>query len=262
MRSRIGIITFLFSFYANLVLGGIVFWTDSFESGVNPTSGMRVTSRGGTDGLFSNDGDYFFRTDDPGDGTTSGFGQTFTNQSGVGYWRAEDLNGSSQTNPAMILWGNIDISGQSGLSFSGLFGARPMGFESETGIDDGILIEASIDGNPFFELMEFRPTVLDENAFSLARDTNNDSIGDLPLLGTALIFQSTIFAGSGSLLDLRITVHADDSQDEVAFDHFTLSSAAAPAAVPEPAAIHLLLCLMLLVGLIWVRQQRNIYISA
>lgn len=213
---------------------GVVFWTDDFES-TAPTQGVRDAPNhtNTTDGTIFAAGDYFIRTSDPGDGATNDFDNTFANIQGSTYWRAEDLNASGGTNPDVINWTGIDITGLTELQFSGFFGADDgigangtLEFENS----DFIRVEADIDGGGFVNLIEFRGNN-GGGLGHLAVDTNLDGDGDgATLTKTLSDFQAAI-PGTGTSLSLRITADLEGFEEEVAFDHFQLESAV--AAAPE-----------------------------
>jgi hypothetical protein len=226
--------------YSVVYAAPVVFWTDSFETGA-PTlgGGTRTSNNGGANGTIFGSGDYFVRTNDPGDGSTNGFGRTFTNiQSNPGdfYWRGEDLD-PNLTNPGTVTWTSIDITGKTDLKFSGFFGASDgvasgiplLRFEDS----DFIRVEAQIGAGSFQNLIEFRGDNLlggSGSAGNLRVDTNGNGVGDGTLLTTSLAqFGPLNIIGTGTTLTLRVTASVDGSNEEITFDHFTLTSEVAGA---------------------------------
>lgn len=204
-------------------------WTEDFESATGATSQAGVTrSAPNHDTVNGNDdgaGDYSFRTTG-----TPAFGTNFTGFQGSSYWAAEDINdigsvGYTGGNTDQILWAGIDISGMTNLSFSGLFAAQR---NAENGgvfrFEDSefILIEASIDGGAFFNVLAFEDGP-GGSATDFLQDTDFDGVGD----GTVLTHTFTEFtaniAGTGAMLDLRITFSLDGANEEIAFDQFEIN---------------------------------------
>ncbi|MEQ9406776.1 MAG: choice-of-anchor D domain-containing protein [Fuerstiella sp.] len=199
------------------------FWTDDFET-TAPTQGIRNAPNhtNTTDGTIRGAGDYFIRTSDPGPNAGNAFDQTFTAFQDSSYWRGEDLDGSGGTNPDVINWTGIDISGRGELLFDGLFGATDETTRFEA--DDFIRVEAQIDGGGFTTIMQFFTQNAAGNGL-LAEDTDLNGRGNDETLGSALSDFQALIPGFGSTLDLRITVSVNGTGEEIAFDHFTLESA-------------------------------------
>ena len=208
---------------------GTTFWTDDFET-TAPTQGTRNAPNhtNTTDGTIRDaSGDYFIRTTDAGDGSTNDFDNTFSNIQNSTYWRAEDVGASGGTNPDVINWTGIDVSGRTQLQFGGFFAADDgvggngfLEFENT----DFIRIEAQIDSGGYSTILEFRG----DNGVALGHlsvDSNLDGDGDGTQLTRSLTEFLADIPGSGSNLDLRITVNSDAFEEEIAFDHFTLESA-------------------------------------
>ncbi len=205
---------------------GEVIWTDDFES-TAPTSGDRDAPNHADmdNGEICADGDYFVRTSDPGDGTTNGFDQTFSNIQDSNYWRAEDLN-ACITNPDVINWTGMDITGRTDLLFTGFFGANALFLGGAFNADDFIRVEADIDGGGFSTILEFQG---DEKSGAgsngdLRQDTDSNGVGDGVLLIEALASFCANISGTGTALSVRITASVNSGSEEIAFDHFTVES--------------------------------------
>lgn len=202
------------------LLNGQVFWNDNFES-TGPSMGTRSapnhsnTTDGSGPGVCGA-GDYFFRTNlasDSGNGLTA----EFTNINGAYYWRSEDLDGCI-TNPDIINFTGISISGKVGLGFKGRFGAREnVSFEGA----DEIRIEYQIDGGGYITGLLFKPTAT--TPLRLQEDTDFDGIGDG---GQNLIENLTeydfLIPETGNTMDLRLTISANGGGEESGVDLFQL----------------------------------------
>ncbi len=162
-----------------------------------------------TDGF----GDYFTVTD----GSTIGSFVEFTNPDG-GFLAAQDVNGEGGPATVQILYDDINIAGLTNLNFSGLFAEDDDGTNQDWDADSSVLLEYSIDGGAFQNLLAFEATGGTNS--EPAQDTDFDGIGD----GTALTdtFQefTAAISGTGSSLDLRITLASLEAGDEdIAIDN-------------------------------------------
>ncbi len=220
-----------------------VIWTDDFESATGETSQTGVTRNASehadtANGTYDSVGDYSLLTDGIRPGTSGSFPNEFTGFEGLMHWRAEDLDGIALPNFTdgrdTIDWTGIDISGQTNLSFSGLFASRATEVFDAT---DFVRVEASIDGGAYVTILRLEgETTGPANSF-LSVDADNDGIGD----GTTRItdvFQSLSadIVGTGTTLDLRLTFAVDATTEEVGFDLFAINGNAAPTTqFPAPA---------------------------
>ena len=141
-----------------------------------------------------------------------------------GYLAGMDLDGEGATLPISVSWTGLDISGLTALSFSGQFAEF---FDSPGDIDaaDFILVEYQIDGGGYQNLIAFEGTNFSSgtNNGVFAEDTNFDGTGDGTILtGTAQAFTKSI-AGSGTTLDLRLTVSVNSGDEDFAVDTFQIT---------------------------------------
>lgn len=193
--------------------------------------------------LFSDGGsDYFGLT-----GGTADFGAgsapsgipSFTGTTGS-YLVGEDMDAEGASLPVTVTWSGLDISGLTSLTFTGDFGAS-------SGIDstDDMILEASIDSGSYFTVLDFDflPDGDTFNSvFTLAGGTSPTDD-----LGLALKEFSTGIAGTGSTLDLRLSVSLNSGSEEFAVDNFSVTG------VPEPGS----LALLALGGLLITRRRRG-----
>lgn len=222
---------------------GVNFWTDNFES-TAPSQGVRDlphhtdNATEMTDGEHRGPGDYFQRvTNNPGPDVGLDYDNTFTGildaagspDQSASYWRAEDLNGSGGTNPDVINWTGINISGRSELLFSGWFGADDgIGGNNQLEFEDSDFIRIEADtGGGFQNILEFRGNNVG-GLGQLAVDTNGDNVGDGEVLGQGLTEFLAEIPGTGTTLSIRLTASLEGFEEEVAFDHFTLESGTLP----------------------------------
>ena len=129
------------------------------------------------------------------------------------------------SDPAQIEWTGINISGESGLEFTGEFGEVLDG-SGDIEESDFLRVEYQIDGGGYQTLIEFRGDPNDE----FAVDTDGDDVGDGQsissndgLLGS---FMRNI-SGTGSTLDFRFTASVGAADEDFAIDDFSITSSPA-----------------------------------
>jgi hypothetical protein len=178
----------------------------------------------------------------------------YTSSDGSFFWAAEDVDsqmpGGNGNAIQSIGFNTIDISGATGLEFSGLFACAANDFFGPGfpfhEVDDGITVMYSINGGAFIDALCFSRDAVS----NLRHDTGCDGIGDGDLL-TADFFGAGNPYGfaipTGTTLDLRIEVKADDSSEEIAFDSFRV--------VPEPGGPASLACGAIALALLARRRR-------
>lgn len=175
----------------------------------------------------------------PDDGPYTGF-------AGSNHFSAEDINDAAGPGAdTQTLTFNIDISGATGLKFSGLFGAggNDSGgtFDFRYDDEDGIRVRAQIDGGAVQNILAFESVEPggDTSNTQLRQDTDFDGIGDA--LGAAPTAALTLFdnidiTGTGSNLVLTIEVTSSAGDEGLAFDMIEVTG----DVVPEPSSTALL----------------------
>ena len=156
----------------------------------------------------------------------NGFDDLIGNIQGAFYWRAEDLDGTGGTNPDVINWTGISITGLTDLQFSGFFASSIADNFENT---DFMIVEVDIDGGGFVKILDFRGNRPGGASGGLSQDTDFDGVGDGVELNSTLADFQALIAGTGTTLSLRITVSGESSNEEFAFDHFTVESSVSTA---------------------------------
>lgn len=175
----------------------------------------------------------------------SGFG-------GSNYFAVEDMDDGNSRPGSGTLSFNVNVAGFENLSLDMLFAAGGNGagvpaYDS----DDGFLVRASIDGNPFQNLLAFEAAGTTNQL--LLQDTNFDGTGDgFQPSESFTAFNGLAIAGTGSNLLLEIVVDSNDGNVEFAFDNIVVSGT---SAVPEPGSAVLLIGAAL--GLITQRRRNQ-----
>ncbi|MEM7213721.1 MAG: hypothetical protein AAF479_17875, partial [Pseudomonadota bacterium] len=178
-------------------------------------------------------GDYFTRSDD----ITPVLHGGYLSPDGDFFFAANDTNGNSGGQDSeFVLIEDIDISGFTNLSFSGLFAEQNQSNRGNGGADwDAntlVFVEVSIDGGAFVKVLQFAATGTNT---PVQVDTDLDGVGDGPFLGavaglSVLEEHTASIAGTGSLLDLRVTfenLQADD--EDMGIDRLQINGDLAPA---------------------------------
>ncbi len=230
-----------------------LFWQDSFESATGPDLGGGIRTATGhtntTEGTqFNTAGDHFVRTN-VGQDNSIGFNTPMTPSARGGdgdfYWRSEDVSRSTgSTNGdgtgdgveggGQLVWSGIDITGQTGISFDGLFLARSNPFIEAT---NTLEVSYSIDGGA--SVVGLRWIGQGAAGTEWAQDTNLDGVIDASDSGATLSqasFTNYSFdiVGTGSTLTLQFdnndwlgqpaTLGNIGGGEEVGIDNFRLST--------------------------------------
>ncbi len=158
--------------------------------------------------------------------------KAYTGFSG-GFLAGMDLDGEGATLPITTTWTGLDITGLTSLSFSGEFAEF---FDNPGDIDaaDFILVEYQIDGGGYQNLIAFEGTNFSSgtNNGVFAEDSNFDGTGDGTILtGAAQSFTKAI-VGSGTTLDLRLTVSVNSGDEDFAVDSFSVTGVVAAGNPP------------------------------
>ena len=146
-----------------------------------------------------------------------------------------DLDGEGASLPVVIEWTGIDILGLSNVEFVGSF-AEFFDAPGDIDVDDFILVEARIDGGAFQRVLEFRLDEAEPDNFNgiFKEDTNFDGRGDgTPLGNAAQVFTKSI-AGTGSTLDLRLSVRVNAGDEDFAVDDFRIRGVTGAGPLIEP----------------------------
>nr|MBX2828042.1 HYR domain-containing protein [Flavobacteriaceae bacterium] len=155
--------------------------------------------------------------------------KAYTGFSG-GFLAGMDLDGEGATIPITVDWTGLDITGLSSLMFSGEFAEF---FDSPGDIDgtDFILVEFQIDGGGYQNLLAFEANGDQVNEV-FAEDTNFDGFGDGTILTNAAQAFSKSITGSGTTLDLRLTLRVNSGDEDFAVDTFVITGTPATGNPP------------------------------
>jgi hypothetical protein len=177
-----------------------------------------------------NDGssDHFNRTDGTDISNTSGAYSSF---SGTYFWAAEDTddNGGDGVDEKTLDITGINIVGATDLKFKALFGAGNENGVGASNYDstDYIKVQAQIDDGGYNEVLWFSfldpgGSDNDNEPFGVDRDFDGAADSNTDLLGTALQSYIADISGTGSTLDIKIQVHMDIGNEEIAFDNIQI----------------------------------------
>ncbi|MEM9342083.1 MAG: ExeM/NucH family extracellular endonuclease [Pseudomonadota bacterium] len=186
---------------------------ESFETDGN---GSRYTTSVPefTDGA----GDFFVRTD----GTAIGGFYSVTGQDGASYFAAMDLDGEGGPTTVSVEFTGIDISGATNLTFSGLFAEDDDGSAQDWDADSLVTVEAQIDTGGYVPVLQFASQGATNTEPGL--DTDFDGIADGTALTSVFAAYGAGISGTGTTLDLRITIAGLDAGDEdIAFDNIEVT---------------------------------------
>jgi len=235
MKSKVPILslTGILLLVAFLLVGPAAAQTVALDEPFNDASQFTTSS-----GFFSDgSGDYFGLTD----GATGDFGggampSALKSYSGFNgrFMTGMDLDGEGASLPIVVEWTGINISGMTSLQFSGDFAEY---FDSPGDIDaaDYIRLEVQIDGGGYQNLLWFSGADFSSTGGPFngifREDTNFDGTGDGAALGNAAQNFVKPIAGTGTTLDLRMSVSLDAGDEDFGADNFQIGEAGAPPAV-------------------------------
>jgi hypothetical protein len=181
-----------------------------------------TTGTQGSDGDATNS-DYAFVTDGSNvdkayDGVTGSF------------FAAQDVDGFGGNGDVVVIeWTGIDISSASDPVFSALFGEV---FDSPGDIDDTdfVKFEYRVDGGSYANLIAFENDGSQFNS-NFFEDTDFDGVGDGRTITSSSPAAMEFFDASlptGTTLDLRLTIHLDSGDEDIAIDDVVISDGVIP----------------------------------
>lgn len=158
----------------------------------------------------------------------------FSGFAGNNYFAAEDLDDGGTRPATQTLSFNVDIAGFENLTLSSLFAAGGNDASPAYDSNDGFLIRASIDADPFQNLLAFE--AIGTTNQLLRQDADFDGTGDVAGFQPSeamTSFADLVILGTGSTLNLEIVVSSNDGNGEFAFDNVLIQG----DAVPEPSTL-------------------------
>ncbi|RXR20586.1 T9SS type A sorting domain-containing protein [Flavobacterium amnicola] len=159
---------------------------------------------------------------------------SYIGKQGTYIWAMEDVdNFATQSEDQSVTWSGIPINGKTGMGFSGLFAtAYTASWDHFPGVSpiDYVIVQYSIDGGTWVDLLRFFPNTPNIGTAALALETTGDELaqGEGPALTNTFTQFSANIAGTGSFLDLRLTIHSNSLNEEFAFDLFRLAETCSP----------------------------------
>ena len=198
---------------------GAVGQTTIFDEPFDDQSQFTVTQ-----GAIGSDGtDNYFLVDD---GSSINKDYSGVNGSFLAGQDTDDVSGGDA--PVQIEWTGIDISGETGLSFTGSFG-EVLDDPGDIDDSDSLFVEYRIDGGTWQNLIAFQN---DGSQFNddFREDTDFDGIGEgtniTSSAGELIEFTKNI-SETGSTLDLRFTAHVNSGDEDFAVKDFSITSSPA-----------------------------------
>jgi hypothetical protein len=153
----------------------------------------------------------------------------YQGQHGSFYWASENQNdntvGGDGLPNKVITFTNINVAGQTGLMFRGLFATGNQG----AGYDysDTFYVEYRMDAQPWVKCLQFATPTMSANV-GLAHDANLDGLGEGASLTNVFKQFSANIPTTGTTLQLRITTINNSVGEEVAFDFLRVYSSNNP----------------------------------
>ncbi|HIL56698.1 MAG TPA: hypothetical protein EYG39_02175, partial [Rhodothermales bacterium] len=172
--------------------------------------------------------DFFTRTDF----SDVAAGYEITGTVGSFVFAAQDIDGEGAGPEQTVTFSGIDISGFQNLSFAGLFAEDDDGTNEDWDAPNFVHVDYQIDGGGYQNLFWLEN---DGSTFNSAPfvDTDFDGTGDGAEITSALTEFTAAIAGTGSTLDLRITINLNDGDEDIAIDNIRISGDEAAMPMPE-----------------------------
>ena len=147
------------------------------------------------------------------------------------YFAAMDINGEGAASLQTLTFSGININGQNGLTFKGLFAEDDSSDGSEDwDANDFVHVDYQIDGNGYQNLLHFEGTGTNTEP---QVDSDFDGVGDGAALTPTFTEFSAAINGTGSVLDLRITIRLEAGDEDVAFDDISVENGSGSALLTE-----------------------------
>lgn len=204
------------------------FWFEDFEADGAGT----VYSLSTTDGLQFSDGSNDFFTQVPS-GTISG-NYLVTGQNNTGYFAAQDTDGEATGGSTLSLtFDDVSIAGETDLSMR-LLAAEDQSGDGNEDWDSGDLVTVEVDidnSGTFTPIMQFASQGVTNTEPGLDTDLNGtyDPLTEGPALSDAFSFFVADIAGTGTVMDIRITfTNLTAGDEDFALDYIELFSGSAP----------------------------------
>ncbi|MBG7610707.1 hypothetical protein IU405_00405, partial [Polaribacter sp. BAL334] len=146
-------------------------------------------------------------TDNFGAGSQPSGIPSFTGNNG-NFLVGEDLDGDGTASTQTLTWSGLNITGYTDLTFSVKLGATS-GFDS----NDFITLSVNIDGAGYVDI----------TSFTVATGFNQFPTNGVVTLGLAMETITGSIVGTGSSLDVRLSVKADSGSEEFAVDDIVIN---------------------------------------
>ena len=149
----------------------------------------------------------------------------YSNKNGNFIWAGENLNITGGNGDGLpnktITFTAINVTGQTGLQFRGLFGSGnpAAGWD----YDDILYVEYSMNGGPWTKILQFAASGTQSNS-GLFHDTDLNGLGEGSFLTPALQQFTANIPATGTSLQLRIYAACTAQSEEFAFDYLRLYS--------------------------------------
>jgi hypothetical protein len=168
--------------------------------------------------------DFFTRTD----GTNIGGNYSVSNIQGSSYFAAQDIDGEGATLPVTLILDDINISGYSSLEFRVYLAEDDDGSSQDWDAADYVHFDYDIDNSGSFEnLLHIEADISSGSNGKPLLDTDFDGLGDGAEITSSFVQFTQSISGTGSALDVKVTLSLDSGDEDIAFDNIEIYGTAA-----------------------------------
>ncbi|MCU0444680.1 MAG: YDG domain-containing protein [Microscillaceae bacterium] len=218
----------LLGLFCQVSMAQTPFWQDSFENATTPDVAAGST-RATSVAQFGCGGPPFTRYFRRSLSSEINTNNTYTNVAGSYFWASEDndfgstCTNNSQSSAQSITWSSINISSKTNIQFKGLIGGWDPGTGGSVWEDvDYLQVEYRIDGGAWAKIIAFACNLTGGLSGQMLLDADFNGVGEGTPISHTLTEYTRNITGTGSLMDLRITMATNSIVEEYGIDNFRL----------------------------------------
>ncbi|MBN2778929.1 MAG: hypothetical protein JXR36_14925, partial [Bacteroidales bacterium] len=209
MKTKHLLLSLLFLLFTQVGWGQTQIYVVDFESAAGYSTTPAEFSDGGTD--------YFTSTFN----NTIGSAVSVSNIQGTYFFGAQDIDADQPTEPCIINIDDVNISGYTNLEIRVYLAEDDDGSNQDWDAADYVHFDYDIDNTgSFSDLLWIESSGATNTAPFI--DTDYDGTGDGTEITSTFVQFTQNISGTGSLLDIRITIQLESGDEDIAIDHIEI----------------------------------------